>query len=323
MSQKEKYKWLLWVLVISGLIFAFQNCSQGSFESLHNMPSTLILNSDSANEPAATQPTPVPPSSGKIDLVATLISDMTWFHDGPTAVLEVIPGWGSGASWPEATGRPSGFGYAQAWTHTMADTSHANGNGYPWRVSGPYTGNQAANTRVQQRDIQMWWLLSNGQWVLGTHNSTPGDSMFELNWSEGTIVPGAWRDEGANGGGASMFHIGYGATEKRLWHAWASPHPIPDNAIGAATAFFSRLILDDPNGPDDRHRAHILSAGSGDWYRDWPRTGPLVPGPDGNITYMGYGRLKYVTNDWQLFGWTSLSEAQIRANPPPFIGLPN
>jgi len=37
---------------------------------------------------------------------------------------------------------------------------------------------------------------------------------------------------------------------------------------------------------------------------------------------MGFGRLKYVTNEWQMFGWTNLSEAQIRANPPPFIGLP-
>jgi hypothetical protein len=36
---------------------------------------------------------------------------------------------------------------------------------------------------------------------------------------------------------------------------------------------------------------------------------------------MGFSRLKYVTNDWQLFGWTSLTEAQLRANPPPVFGL--
>lgn len=255
--------------------------------------------------------------------IDTLISDMRLFHDGPTAVLESIPGWGSGADWPEATPRPPNFAYATPWAHLMEDTSHPNGNGYPWRVPGPYTGNQAPNTRVQQRDLQMWWLLSDGRWVLGSHSVAPGGTMYPLHWTEGTHKDGTdlWRDESANGGGISMRGIGRGDYEGYLWHTWGSPHLIPANAVGAATAFFSRLILDNPNGADDRDKAHILAGGAGDWYKDQATiSGYKEQGV--NLIYMGFGRLKYVTREWQLFGWTSLSEAQIRANPPPFIGLP-
>ena len=284
-------------------------------------PLTLASTTTSTTNVGASGPSPATTSAS--NWVDTLVDDMKLFHDGPTAVLESLPGWGSGASWPEATPRPSGWQYAIPWTHTMEDTSHVNGNGYPWRVPGPYTGNQAPNTRVQQRDIQMWWLLSNGQWVLGTHNPRPGKVMYPLHWAEGTEKSGTdiWRDETGNGGGASMRSIGLDAYAKHLWHAWASPHLIPANAIGAATAYFSRLILDNPGGPDDRRQARILSAGAGDWYKDQATlTSPKVQGQ--NVYYMGFGRLKYVTNEWQMFGWTSLSEAQIRANPPPFIGLP-
>jgi hypothetical protein len=278
---------------------------------------------------AATEPIAAPvkaagaPSKGIADWVDVLVGDMKLFHDGPTAILESLPGWGSGANWPEATPRPSGWQYAIPWTHTMRDTSHVNGNGYPWRVPGPYTGNQAPNTRVQQRDVQMWWLLSNGQWVLGTHVARPGSDMYPQNWSEGTQISGSsvWRDESANGGGASMRSIGREAYAKHVWHTWGSPHQVPANAIGAVTVYFSRLILDNPAGPDDRHLARILSGGAGDWYKDQATlSSPKVI--DQNLKYMGFSRLKYVTRDWQMFGWTSLSEAQTRANPPPIIGLP-
>lgn len=255
--------------------------------------------------------------------IDTLIDDMRLFHDAPSAVLEAIPGWGSGADWPEATPRPSDYAYATPWTHVMEDTSHPNGKGYPWRVPGPYTGNQAPNTRVQQRDLQMWWLLDDGRWVLGSHTAAPGGTTYPYLFIEGTHKDGTaiWRDESANGGGVSMRGLGREGYEGYLWHTWGGPNLIPMNAVGAAVAFFARLTLDNPNGPDDREKAHILAAGAGDWYKDqatisgWKAQGV-------NVLYMGFSRFKYVTSEWQLFGWTSLSETQIRANPPPFIGLP-
>ncbi|MCZ8106424.1 MAG: hypothetical protein O9972_52175, partial [Burkholderiales bacterium] len=49
--------------------------------------------------------------------IRTIVDDMKLFHDAPCAVLDALPGWGSGASWPEATPRPSGWQYAIPWTH--------------------------------------------------------------------------------------------------------------------------------------------------------------------------------------------------------------
>jgi hypothetical protein len=81
-----------------------------------------------------------------------------------------------------------------------------------------------------------------------------------------------------------------------------------------------RKILDNPNGPDDRNNARILAGGAGDWYRDTATLSSFKT-QGVNVLYMGFSRMKYITNDWQLFGWTSLTEAQLRANPPPITGL--
>ncbi len=271
---------------------------------------------------ASDVPKPLASAQSSSAWVRTIVDDMKLFHDAPCAVLDALPGWGSGASWPEATPRPSGWQYAIPWTHVIADTGSPNGKGYAWRVPGPYTGNQAPNTRVQQRDLQMWWLLSDGRWVLGSHSNAMEPVMYPLHWAEGTERRGTdvWRNEARNGGGVSMRSIGREAYAKHLWHTWGAPHKIPDGAVGAVTVFFMRKILDDPSGPDDRARARLLAGGAGDWYRDTATlTAPKVQGK--NVLYMGFSRLKYVTNDWQLFGWSSLTEAQLRANPPPVVGL--
>jgi hypothetical protein len=275
-------------------------------------PSSTVLASDAATSPAALSDR----------AVRTIVEDMKLFHDAPCAVLDALPGWGSGASWPEATPRPPGYQYAIPWTHVIADSDTPRGKGYPWRVRGPYTGNQAVNTRVQQRDLQMWWLLSDGRWVLGSHSNAMEPVMYPLHWAEGTERRGTdvWRNESRNGGGVSMRSIGREKYARHLWHTWAAPHRIPENAVGSVTAFYMRRILDDPNGPDDRAQARLLAAGAGDWYKDTATlTAPKVQGK--NVIYMGFSRLKYITDDWQLFGWTSLTEPQLRTSPPPLIGL--
>jgi hypothetical protein len=257
-------------------------------------------------------------------VIDTVINDMTLFHDGPSDVLEAIAGWGCGAYLPRTQNiaRPSGWLYSIPWTHMMEDTSHANGNGYPWLVAGPYTGNSAANTRVQQRDVQMWWLLSNNTWVLGSHTAQPGNAMFPINWSEAGQINASesWRSETSNGGGASMLSIGRGTYESYQWHTWASPNLIPANAVGQLSVCFMRLILDNPNGTDDRSSARILGASGADWYKDAATiSGEKIPGV--NIQGAYNGRLKYITNDWQLFGASILTDAQLRIGYPPIIGV--
>lgn len=264
--------------------------------------------------------------------VETLINDMALFHDAPCDVLKVIRSWGSGAFLPQAYNKPAGWTNGLMWFHIMEDLPAAQLSAAdaarPWRVPGPYTGNLAQNTRTQARDLQLWFLLPNGTWFLHNHALRPGSYMPPISWGDefGAKSNATWRSEtDANGSGASIRDLGYGEYEDYVWHAFTSPRqPLPTSYLAIASAFYARLILDNPSGPDDRASARVLAAGAGDYYQDQATADGGTKIVGGNVSPMGYARLKYVTNDWQLFGFYSsntLSQAALRANPPPFIGL--
>jgi len=147
--------------------------------------------------------------------------------------------------------------------------------------------------------------------------------MYHSSWRDDqTSSQNAFRDEPNNGGGTSAGYINLSADglnlDEFLWHFYGPRAQVPSDYIGFASAYFSRLILRDPSGPDDRAKAHLLADTAGDWWlsatASWDNF--KTNGP------MGYNRFKYLTNEWQLIGFysKSLTEAQIRANPPPLIG---
>lgn len=252
-------------------------------------------------------------------LVDTIIEDMTLFHDAPCDVLTAIGGWGPGAVWPRVETKPSGWPLAIPWVHCMEDTSNLSTTdaARAWRTPGPYTGNQAPNTRLQLRDLQMLWLLPDDSWVVGSHTVGPSGGIYPTDWDESAFISSSpyMRSEAGNGGGVSCAPIGYGALENYLWHPYGSPHTIPPGAIGCVSVIFGRLILGNLSAADDRHLAKILIGIAGDWYRD--NSSPKQQ--DVNVVDMGWSRLKYATNNWQLFGFTNIAHATLRANPPPII----
>lgn len=269
------------------------------------------------------------PSLDTADWIDVLVNDMKLFHDGPSDVLSVIPGWGSGALLPESYARPSGWTDGLFWFHVMEDTSSlsATDAARAWRVAGPYTGNQAPNTRIQARDLQLWYLDAGNVWRLHGHSVQPGRYMPPIQWGDNDYQQAkdnaTWRDETSNGGGASVRDIGRGDYESHVWHSFTSPKTLPTFG-GLASCFFARRILDNGAGTDDRASCRILGACAGDYYIDAATSagGPKLVGK--TLSPMGYSRLKYMTNDWQMFAFYTthlLSEAQIRANPPPFIGV--
>jgi len=259
--------------------------------------------------------------------VDTMVADMGLFHDGPSDVLEQLQGWGSGANYPTSFKLPSSWTapYGIMWFHVMEDSENISAGDLarPWRVPGPYTGNQAPNTRIQMRDLQLWYLSMSDVWTLAAHREAPGSTMYPNNWNEGVDISNTTlRSESGNGGGASVRDIGRGTYESHNWHSFTGAAALPPNK-GLATAVIGRKILDNTSGADDRASCRMLAAACGDWYRDASVvSGPKIMGQ--NTTVMGIARLKYLTNDWQIFAWYSndkLGEAAIRANPPPFIGL--
>lgn len=248
--------------------------------------------------------------------VDTLISDMAWFHDGPARTLQYIPGWGTGKNWPESYGKPAGWTYSGGWGVVTADYSTQ--LNLPWRVPGPYTGNQAPNTRAHVRDMQLWWLLSDGTWQLGAHSASPSGDAYHASWGGDQTTPADIRTE--SGGGSSMRYINYGTYDAFVYHFYTGGSTPPAQYVGVASCFLARKILHDPGGTDDRAQARLMADAAGDW---WIYQGATWDNFQTN-TPMGYNRFKYLTNDWQLISFYSkstLSAAQIRANPPPFIGL--
>jgi hypothetical protein len=84
----------------------------------------------------------------------------------------------------------------------------------------------------------------------------------------------------------------------------------------------ARLILDDDSRDDDRDAARYLLHVGADYY-------PTDAPPEEMLPSVGVSRAKMVTNDWQTFGMSTLSdvgrqepgggitEEELRADPPP------
>jgi hypothetical protein len=92
----------------------------------------------------------------------------------------------------------------------------------------------------------------------------------------------------------------------------------PNHFAGVITLCEMRLVLDNPTGPDDRAIARFLGNVGGDFYPS--TTGGGIPNNPG----IGGGKFKYVRTDWQFFAMTTLTERQLKSNPPPvtLIGAP-
>jgi hypothetical protein len=256
--------------------------------------------------------------------VDTFINDMALFHDAPADNLQPsgIPSWGSAAYYPEAYAKPGSWIYGIPWFHCMEDCPlnllNARDAGLPWRYPGPYTGNQAPNTRVEVAHIQGWLLRPNNQWELWNYAQRAGGYMTPINWDEysgGPFENPTLRNETI---GSSILAPGRGIAEDHNWHSFTGAREM-GSYLGIATCLYARLILDDNGGTDDRASCKVLMGVAGDYYQDYATViGDKFGGV--NVLPMGYSRLKYVTNEWQLFAFYStntLSEAQFRANPPP------
>lgn len=271
-----------------------------------------------------------------VDWIGVIADDQRLFHEGPIGVLEALNSWGSGASMPETTPQPSGWTAYVPWAHLTRDATGAYAplsaadQGRPWTDSRARTGNRAPNTRAHLRHHQMLWLLSNGQWVADWYSDTIGRRMYPFSWIEGTdsdAPSSVFRDEAA--GGSSFRALGLANDPRnpanpnefrdRLWHPFGARRPIPANWVGALSVVFGRLAVDDANQSDDRALCNILMGCSWDWYLAMTLTSP--PEQNVNVLYGGFSRLKYLRSDWQIFANTNLSEAQLRANPPPIVGL--
>jgi hypothetical protein len=171
-------------------------------------------------------------------------------------------------------------------------------------------GNPATNTRVNIRNMQTYFLQqSSGKWLSLQNTSTPTGAAYREDFSGDINRPADLRLE-------SDGSISATAGEGYNFHFYpAGRASIDPNDIGGIVVVLeARLIVADPAKPDDRTSARYLCGGGADYYPalagGWPGNASFNPG-------VAIGKMKYVQNDWRSFAMTTLTQAQLRSNPPP------
>lgn len=208
-------------------------------------------------------------------------------------------------------GVPASYDWAQGPVITMGN------NPMGWQaitawggVMVPVQGNPATNTRVNIRNMQLFFLQqSTGAWLLLQNTSQPQGADYLDDFAGDVSIPGDVRTEpdgtiSVTAGGGYLFHF---------WPAdRASINP---NDVGGILVLIqARLIVGDPNLPDDRSIAQYIAGSGADYYP------ALTGGWPGNLSYnpgVGNGKLKYVQNDWRFYAMTTLTADQLASNPPP------
>jgi hypothetical protein len=170
-------------------------------------------------------------------------------------------------------------------------------------------GNPATNTLVNIRKCALYWLrASTSKWTAVNLSASQIDSdYYSEDWTldYGTSVPMRIESDGS---------FSFSTVSGKVAHFYA-PYPrIPvDNTdlAGVVAICEARLILKNASGPDDRSIASFLLAVGADPYP--ASTGPGIE----NNPNIGSGKVKYVQVAWRSFAMTTMTLAQLTANPPP------
>jgi len=205
-----------------------------------------------------------------------------------------------------------------------------------WYVNITSGTNRGGNFRVQVRNqIVQIRRTSTGTWQ-EYGRSSGGDADYYGAQSSGAPEGEAIYRPAVSGGGdeyklsPNSVHVnihGYGPS--------INIQSIVDDIDNVALSCEARLVLDNPAGVDDRSTANLVMISGGDYY-------PLMSSTNANtgVDYwpgIGSHRPTKITNDWQMFMFTPLSntrevasstitnktvtEAAFRANPPAFSVL--
>lgn len=195
--------------------------------------------------------------------------------------------------------------------------------------------NRATNTKVQIGWTRGYYLMNDDSWILATqtkdnitggagsrhpHNSLPNFPMGASRCDPYTAL--FYKIQVANNGVKIVTKIAGEFSEGKpkyyyRYHGWAARVPIDLSKVkGIFGQTYMRLIVENPNLPDDRHLTNYVGHISSDSYL----RGGIKPYKGDN----GISRYKKITNDWKPFNFFSgtFTKAQLEANPPPFTSTP-
>ena len=227
-----------------------------------------------------------------------IIGDMTQPHQGYPHGVPASYNWQSkpraGAVEP-----PAGWNAAIAW-----------GQVYEWAG-----GNSATNTRIQIKDLALYYLSKkDNKWHLMQSSVRVSGANYVEDFVGDVNKPADIRIE-ADGSISTTCGNGYN------FHFWPvtgrSKFPVNEVA-GCFVTVKARLIVNDKTKPDDREKAKYLMSVGGDWWESMTaKWDNFKTNAD-----MGIGRFRFITNEWKSYNMYSVPADSIRKNPPPFTALP-
>ena len=244
---------------------------------------------NSVDDASSRRENPDPP----LNTVETIISDMEEPHEGRPSGVPASYGWALGPRVGAGNG-PGDFRAFITWGQIYNDAE----------------GNPAENTRVEMRGMEAYvFSLEKREWLLLQEAERVEGAAYIENFVDDVNKPADVRydDEDLV---AVKLEDGYN------YHFWPASGRVPidpDDIGGIFTTIQARLVVDDPDVPDDREQARLLlSMGADYWlslaaeWDQWTTNGDV-----------GIGRFKYVTQKWQPFNMTSASADLLRQHPPP------
>lgn len=222
----------------------------------------------------------------------TLVADMTLPHVAPPNGLP------EGVDWRLKPRVGWGNHMAEGWSAFI-----------PWgQVYLRQGGRFPENTRVEIRNLRAYVLDSQTKrWRPLQNSLRVGGAAYVESFAEDANVPADFRDE--PGGTVSIvFPKGHN------FHFWTPEGRVAldrERIGGIVTAVEARLIPEDPAKPwNPSRRALMMSVGADYWkaldsqWDQWKTNGDV-----------GIGRFRWITPRWTTYTMTSLSRAELEANP--------
>lgn len=240
------------------------------------------------------KPTPVPTSTADepINSIEDIVGDMEQPHDAKPSGVPPYFDWAFNPRMGLGND-PGNFKSIIAWGQVYEDEA----------------GSPSNNTRVQIRDMQTYLLSKkDGKWHLIQDSAGVKGSAFKEDFGGHKNVPADVRQE-SDGSVSVKLTPGY---NYHFWPTTGRTTIDPKDVAGVYTTAQARLVVDNPKQPDDRNKARFLmNVGADYWLNNSVGWGRDVHGD------VAIGRFRYIDSQWDAFNMTSLSEAEIRKNPPP------
>ena len=239
-----------------------------------------------------------------INSLDRILYSMNGPHEGAPHGVPTSFSWAQGPSL-RSVGPPAGMSAITSWGQIYADSSDS----------------RPANVRVELRNMETYvWSNSRNEWTRVQADAHVDGAHYLEDFAGNSSMPANLRAE-ADGGVSTTMDSGYNF---HFWPAGERGTLTEPSDVGAVyTTMQARLILDDPNGPDNRSQARYLANAGADWWR----TTTASFGDGNNNPGVGQSRFTYLTSDWTAINFytggpiatapNSWSEDQLRTSNPP------